>query len=399
MALSPRTVAVSELRNVNASAILEYIRRKSPISRTHIAEQLNVSLPTVTRVVDILIENELVILDEAVTEWSGGRRRPLIRFNKSGYVVIGVDLGGTKMFGAVADLGGDILVDITMENHLTHGDASYEQLTQLISQLINSPQIEGSRIRGIGVGAPGTTLYQTGVVTWAPSLNWRDFPLKAKLSEDFGLPVIVENDVNLAALGELWFGLDEYVDNLVLVSIGTGIGAGIILDGALYRGAQEAAGEIGYFPLGRQFLSRRYDGFGAFESIASGSGIAERAQAVLRELHPHQVPATINAEEVFNAARRGEHWAQAVVDETVDYLAIGIANIAALLNPEIIILGGGVARAEDLLITPIRQRIDGVIPFVPELRASRLGYKAVVMGTIARVLHSTTDFYQVRKLT
>jgi glucokinase len=397
MTLFPRTIKTSDMRNVNASAILEFIRRESPVSRTRIAEQLGVSLPTVMRIVDALIEEDLVILDSK-TEWSGGRRRPLIQFNKSGYVVIGVDLGGTKMFGAVADLGGEILAEITMGEHRTSGDESFQRITELIETLIKNDQLADRKIRGIGIGAPGTTLHQEGVVTWAPSLNWRDYPLKANLEDHFKLPVIVENDVNLAALGELWFGTRKQVENLILIAIGTGIGAGIIIDGALYRGAQEAAGEIGYLPLGRQFLGKRYSGFGAFESIASGMGIADRARQALSNKLTAEEHDTLTAEDVFQAARRGEPWAVEIIDETVDYLAMAVATISALLNPELVILGGGVSRAADLLLEPICQRIDGVIPIVPTIQASTLGYKAVVMGTIARVLHSTTDYFLVRKL-
>src|SRR5262249_46389492 len=159
---------------------------------------------------------------------------------------IGIDLGGTKMFGAIAALGGNILDEVEFSRHGTSGEASFLRLAELIEILMASPHLEGHKIRGIGVGAAGVTLHREGLVTWEPSLNWRDFPLRQKLTEKFNMPVIVDNDVNLAALGELWFGAGQNVQNMIMIANGTGIGSGIIIDGALYRGAHEAAGEIGY---------------------------------------------------------------------------------------------------------------------------------------------------------
>lgn len=391
-----KTVNASVMRSINFSTILELIRRESPISRSKIAERLGMSLPTVMRIIDELVEEKLVV-DANGTEWSGGRRRTLLKFNESGYVVIGIDLGGTKMYGAVSDLGGKVYHEVHIERHGTTEDDSYKWLVELIEDLIELSRRDGHEIRGIGVGAPGITRSREGIVRWAPSLNWREFPLKARLTDHFGLPVVVDNDVNLAALGEWWFGSGHAVNNMVLIAIGTGIGAGIILDGALYRGTNEAAGEIGYLLPGRQYLGRRYDQFGAFEGLASGTGIAERAAALLPTDHP-LAQRELSAEDVFAAQRDGEAWAKQVVDETVDYLALGIATVSALFDPELIVLGGGVSGASDVLLQPILDRIDGAIPLAPNLQVSTLGRRAVVMGTITSVLHLTTDYYVLRRL-
>lgn len=391
-----KTVNASVMRSINFSTILELIRRESPISRSKIAERLGMSLPTVMRIIDELVEEKLVV-DANGTEWSGGRRRTLLKFNESGYVVIGIDLGGTKMYGAVSDLGGKVYHEVHIERHGTTEDDSYRWLVELIEDLIELSRRDGHEIRGIGVGAPGITRSREGIVRWAPSLNWREFPLKARLTDHFGLPVVVDNDVNLAALGEWWFGSGHAVNNMVLIAIGTGIGAGIILDGALYRGTNEAAGEIGYLLPGRQYLGRRYDQFGAFEGLASGTGIAERAAALLPADHP-LAQRELSAEDVFAAQRDGEAWAKQVVDETVDYLALGIATVSALFDPELIVLGGGVSGASDVLLQPILDRIDGAIPLAPNLQVSTLGRRAVVMGTITSVLHLTTDYYVLRRL-
>lgn len=385
------------MRSINLSAILELIRRSNAISRTEIAQVLNISLPTVMRIIDELIAENLV-LPNGETEPSGGRPRSMLRFNGEDSVVLGVDLGGTKMYGAVADLTGNILHEITLVQHNTSGEESYTTLVDLIEQLATLSQVTTRKIRGIGVGAPGVTLHKEGIVTWAPSLNWRDYPLKSRLSQHFGLPVVVDNDVNLAALGELWFGLDDDdVQTMVLITIGTGIGAGIIIDGVLHRGSHEASGEVGYFLLGKHFLGKRYDKLGAFENIASGTGIAERATQALANQLSKDALSKLTAEHVFDAFRRGESWAEPIVDETVDYLAMAIANISTLLDPDIIVLGGGVANSADILLDSILNRIAGTIPVQPKLGVSRLGRKAVALGTITSVLHQTINYYLVRQ--
>lgn len=388
----PLTITASDMREINRSAILEIIRKESPIARSTIAERLETSLPTIMRIVDSLVEEGLV-RPHGSTEWSGGRRRPLLEFNADGFVVLGVDMGGTKMYGAISNLGGKILEDIHLNRHGTLGEESYEALTTLLDTLLASPKLEGRRVRGIGIGTPGITYHKEGRVKWSYQLGWENFPLKARLSEKYTYPIIVDNDLNLAALGELWFGAGQNVQNMILVAIGTGIGAGIIIDGALHRGAREGSGEIGYIVPGREFLGKDYTSFGALESVASGTGISERA----RLSRPANGEALLS-EDVFDAARKGEQWAWAIIDETVDYLAIAIANLTVTLDPELIVLGGGVTRSADLLIEPIQKRIAGLTPYQAKIVVSPLGLQAGVMGAVTNVLHNTSNYYVVHKL-
>ena len=393
----PLTIAASAMRDINRSAILEIIRRASPISRTAIAEQLDVSLPTVMRIVDELIADGLV-RSQGNSEWSGGRRRSLLEFNADGHLVLGIDMGGTKIYGALSNLGGTVIDEMNIDRHGTQGDDSYAALTALIDTLLASPRLEGRPVRGIGVGAPGITLHKEGIVKWAFSLNWKDFPLKARLSERYRLPITVDNDVNLAALGELWFGAGQNCQNMILIAIGTGIGAGIIIDGALYRGSTEASGEIGNMLPGKEFLGRNYLDFGALESVASGTGIAERARTALKSRRTPQELQDLVSEDVFDAARQGQKWAWSLVNETIDYLAVTIANLSVSFDPDLIVLGGGVSRSADLLVGPILQRMEGTIPTLPHLVVSSLGLRAGVMGAITNVLHNTSNFYIVHKL-
>ncbi len=392
------TITAAEMRSINRSAVLEIIRRQSPISRTEIADKLKISLPTVMRIIDELLADDLV-RSQAETEPSGGRPRALLEFNTSGHAVIGVDLGASEMFGAVTDLGGTILEEINLAHHGSTGEASFARLVELIERLLHSPKLEGRPVRGIGIGAPGITLHPQGVVQWSAGLNWRNYPLKEKLIAHFNMAVTVENDVNLAALGELWHGAGMNTQNMVLMTVGPGIGAAIVIDGLLYRGANQSAGEIGYLMPGRQFLAKRYDdGLGALETVASDAGIVDRARKALKDqLAPEELDA-LSAEAVFDAMRRGEAWATPIIEEAVDYLAITIAAIGALIDPEVIVLAGSMARSADVLLQRTMDRINNTIPLPTRIMLSQLGPRAVVLGAITTVLHNTSDYYIVQKL-
>jgi glucokinase len=392
------TITSTEMRGINRSAILEIIRRESPIARTTIAQRLGVSLPTVMRIVDGLVEDGFV-RPQGKTEWTGGRRRPLLEFNADGYVVLGVDMGGTeKMYGAVSEIGGHIINEADVDRLGASGEECYRLLTKLIDTLLASPGLRGRKVRGIGVGAPGITHHRDGVVKWAYALNWKEFPLKDRLAKRYKLPITVDNDVNLAALGEHWFGAGQNIQNMVMIVDGAGIGAGIIIDGTLYRGSSESSGEIGHTIPGREFLGKSFSDFGGLESVASGTAMIEKARAVLRSRKEAPNLNHLRARDIFESAGRGEKWASSIINDVIDYLAIAVANLSVSFDPELIVLGGGVTSYASMLVEPILQRIEGVIPTPPKLVASNLGLRATVMGAIITVLHNTSNFYVVHKL-
>jgi glucokinase-like ROK family protein len=392
------TITSTEMRGINRSAILELIRRESPIARSTIAKRLGVSLPTVMRIVDGLIRDGFVRL-QGKTEWSGGRRRPLLEFNADGYIVLGVDMGGSeKIYGALSEIGGNLIDEVEIDRHGASGEECYELLTRLIDTLLANPGLKGRLVRGIGVGAPGITHHREGIVRWAYALGWKDFPLKARLVKRYGLPVTVDNDVNLAALGENWFGAGQNTQNMVLIVVGAGIGAGIIVNGTLYRGSTEASGEIGHMIPGREFLGKSHLAFGALESVASGTGMIGRARAVLKSRRSAADLDQLLAEDIFEAAQRGEKWAASILDEVINNMAIAVANLAVSFDPELIVLGGGVAGYAQILVAPILKQIEGAIPTPPKLVVSNLGLRATVMGAIVTVLHNTSNFYVVHKL-
>jgi glucokinase len=318
-------------------------------------------------------------------------------FNGSKHLAVGVDLGGTKIFGAVADFNGKFLHEIRVDNHETQAERSFEYLLEVIGQLLAFAHSTGLGIKGIGVGVPGVVEPDTGSVSIAPALDWNDFPLKTRLLESYDLPIVIENDVNLAALGEMWFGAEEDESNLILLTLGTGIGAGVIINGAVYSGSHNMAGEVGYFLPDRNHLGKRYPGFGAIEQLVSGVGIANRARQVLAGARTPEDLERLTAYDVFDAVRRQEGWVQGVFEETIDYLALLVASLTTLFDPDVIVLGGGVSRSADLLIGPIRKRLEGALLRPPNIRASELGYHAAVLGAIIRLLRITTNSYLLQK--
>ncbi len=383
------------MRRLNRSSILDLVRQASPISPTEISTRLNLSLPTVMRILEELAHQELVVrLEEQ--QYSGGRPRSLVAFNGTSHAVIGLDLGGTKMYGTVADLCGTVHAEIYRASIPSSPEENLHLTIEMIEELLQVPRNEGQKVLGIGIGAPGVTLFEEGVVTWAPSLGWRDLPLRDLLAQRFGLQVVVENDVNLAALGEYGFGVAKGASSLVCLAVGTGIGSGIVLERRIYRGYHQSAGEVGYLLPSKDALGKRYDQFGALESLASGSGVVWRAQELIRSLNLPIETQTLTAEMVFDMARQGEAWAQSIVDETVDYLALVIAAISVVLDPEVIVLGGGVSRSADILVEPILSRLQGCLPAPVRLVVSDLGYRAAVMGAIMLVLDTSFEYVTLK---
>jgi glucokinase len=393
-----KPITTNDLRHINRTVLLELARREGPISRTELAERLKISVPTVMRIVDDLIE-EKMLKETGDKEWSGGRRRNLIEFNATEHLAIGVDMGGTKMFGALSDLNGKILKEINIPRHETKGEKSYQLLETIIRELSECAGQVGINVLGVGVGVPGTVDVEAGKVISAPVLDWLDFPLRQRLEDEFHLPTVIDNDTNLSALGELWFGTKDEVNDLVLITVGTGIGAGIIIDNSVYRGAHQAAGEIGFLLPSVNHLGKYYQsGYGALEHMASGTGIGLRARQVLAGQRSPEELEALTSEDVFEAARQREEWARKLVDETVDLLAMAVSSVILCFDPDIVVLGGGVARSADLLIEPIKQRVGTTMPFPVNLIASTLGYRAAVMGSIVNLVYHTADFYSLRKL-
>jgi glucokinase len=379
------------LRKLNESAVLELIRQDGPVTRSDLSQRLHLSLPTITRIVtDLIVENLVRELSGAGSR--GGRRPTLLEFNYRANLVIGVYVG-QRMIAALADLKGQIIERRSVPS--LPGEAGIENLTELIRELRGHATSLGLTVRGAGVGVPSIVTYPEGIVALAPGLGWRNVPLKHRLQQALDLPVLVENEINLIALGESWRGAGQGIRNLICISLGTGIGGGLVLGGQLYRGSHNAAGEIGYLIPDTRHLGAKVNGFGTLESLADRNGLVERARMHLaagtRSTLAERPDAEITAEAVLEAAGSGDPLARLVVSEIVDYLGIAIANLACIIDPERIVLSGDLTEYAGLFIEPIRSRIEGLVPAVPEIVVSELRMDAAVLGAVAVVMRETSD--------
>jgi glucokinase len=392
----PEIINADQMRSINRTAILEVIRQNSPIARSNIGRMLGLSLPTVMRIVDELFQENMVCYSE--TRLNHIRRRELIEYHKDGHTVIGLNLDGVNLYGALANIGGDIISEMLVEQHGTTGEKSLELIVNSIEQLLAAPRKDNQSILGIAIGIPGVTHAKSGIVEWAPSLLWRDLPLKHILEKRFKFPVSVDNDLNLAALGENWFGVGQGTHEMVLIATGTGAGAGVIIDGAIYRGASEAAGEIGYMIADLSVLKKSYPNYGPLEDLISSEPIAQKGRLALNGQRSPAELQKLTAEDVFSAARQQQSWAMKIVEETAGYLSMTIANITALINPELVALGSGLASGADLFIPLVQAQLKNILPNLPRIEASTLGHRATVMGAIAITVHHSSDYYVVKKL-
>lgn len=367
---------------INRATVINILTKMGPISQTQICDLTGLSRATVSTIISDLRKEDLVVKVSKAASTSG-RRRVLLELNGDAGYVIGVDLGGTNMAGAVTNLLGKVVYSHKQPTCANEGpEAVFQSLSKFIERLAQDSNIDQQRIKGVGIGIPGVVVDQR-VVKWAPSLAWKDYPLVEKLSSRMNFPVFIENDVNLQALGEYWYGLGQGVDVLVCLAIGTGLGAGIVLNGQLFFGAHQAAGEVGNLVADTSQLGNPYPGFGFLESWASGTGIAQKYAEL------GGTDEALDAETVFSLARKEDPIALQVVRGFAEHLAVAIVSISSVLDPELIILGGGVAKEADLFLPKLEELVFPVLQSHPRLAASKLGDIAGVMGAVALTLHNT----------
>jgi predicted NBD/HSP70 family sugar kinase len=370
---------------VNEFLVLDYVREHDPTSRTDIARELGLSPASVGRIVGRLREDGLVI-DGGPGKSNGGRPRALVSYRRDAGAVIAVDLGGTRCHAALADLAGTILAE---DVRLTHsaGDA-FSTLLAAVEAMRGEADRRQVPVVALAVGVPGILDPQRGLARDAPHVGWDDFPVVDRLSGAVTIPFVVDNDVNLAALAHAWRGDGRRIDHFVTLSVGTGTGAAIVSDGRLLQGRNNGAGEVGYLVARRELLGRPItDGLGAFESFASGPGIAARARELLASAPESRLAdGEVTPEAVLAASGAGDSMARRVVDELLDDLAVAIIALASTVDPELVILEGGLGRSLGPYLERLIARIAPSLPSPPRIVISRLGSDATVIGAIAAAL-------------
>jgi glucokinase len=311
---------------------------------------------------------------------------------------VGIDFGGTKIFGALVGPGGSCSDETYVEHRgekaqtvaipagFTAEEAAmgiaYVRLYELASGLIDKARASGRTCAGVGIGAPGI-ISGDGVVVAAGSLGWKNARLGPLLEKRLGVPVMVENDLNLAALGEHALGAGKGCNSMFLLAVGTGIGGASIIDGRLWRGRHNAAGEIGGLLPGPEFLGWRDRDWGAFEAYASGTGLALEARKAAEAAGVNLPPEATKGEKLFAAAAAGVPWARKVVDRAVDLWTVAIGAVQVVLDPDVIVLSGGVAGSAARYLPEIAGRLSAALPQAPAVVCSTLGYRAGVLGTLA----------------
>lgn len=310
--------------------------------------------------------------------------------------VIGVDLGGTNMRVAVVDRKGNILFKHQEATHASNGRAKVvARLIELVREVISRHRSAGLGIAGVGVGVPGVISSERGMVVRSPNFpDWNDFGFRAELETALSLPVFIDNDANAAALGEQWLGAGRGIKSMILITLGTGVGGGIVLDGKIWRGADGMAGEIGHItiiPEGRQCSCGNT---GCLEMYASARGIV---QSYLEGLDRASIQSddrrrAFTSEDIYLAARGGDVLAKNVMEGMGRCLGIGIASLINIFNPEMIVIGGGVKDAWSLFIEPLTSEVMRRAFEVPARRAAvlpaGLGGDAGIVGAAAVAMQS-----------
>ncbi|MEC2070539.1 ROK family glucokinase [Alkalihalophilus marmarensis] len=305
---------------------------------------------------------------------------------------VGVDLGGTTIKMAFITSYGEIVSKWEIPTNTEDGGIHITMdIAKSIDHKLNELNQEKEHLAAIGMGAPGFIEMETGFIYQAVNIGWKDFPLKDRLEVETGLPVTVDNDANIAALGEMWRGAGDGAKNLLCVTLGTGVGGGIIANGQILHGASGMAGEIGHITsVTKGGAPCNCGKTGCLETIASATGIARLAtEAVAVSNEPSLLKeqfdtlGSLTSKDVFEALAKGDHLAEQVLDETASYLGVAIANLSNALNPEKIVIGGGVSKAGDALLEPLRTYFN---QYALERVASSAEFKIATLGNDAGVI-------------
>ncbi|GIV61889.1 MAG: sugar kinase [Rhodothermaceae bacterium] len=295
-------------------------------------------------------------------------------------LLAGIDLGGTNIRVALSPLARPRERRVWQSIETPPGmspEAFLERVSAEISAGLATLAAPPEALCGIGCVAPGITDGEKGVIQYATNLGWRDVPLAAMLAERFGVPAVVENDVNAAALAEYTCGTGQQAHSLVYLTVSTGVAVGIVVEGRLWRGAHHAAGEIGYFLPEPRHIGQDWGENGCLEMTAGGIGLA---RAWARHRGGNGVAA--EAVEVFNRARDGHPEAVALVRRAANYLAQAVVAIGALIDPEIVVLGGSIAQNEPALVARIREVVSMTLPHPMPVLHSNLGGDAPMLGAL-----------------
>ncbi|GMX62590.1 xylose repressor [Paenibacillus elgii] len=347
------------MKKINKYLVLDTIRHHYPISRADISVKTGLNKTTVSSLVTELIESHFVT-EIGLGESSGGRKPMMLLFNQQAGYAIGVDLGVNYILAMVADLGGTVVKEKKIDMTDLSVETVTEKLKKCIHSLIKKTPASPYGIIGIGVGVPGLVDDQGNVLS-APNLGWTDVPLQEMLQREFNLPIAIDNEANVGALGEKEFGAGRSVSNMIYLSVGIGIGAGIILNDGLYRGVSGFSGEVGHMTLAQDGPLCGCGSRGCWETFASEKALIHQAkslQLVDEKIQVVDAIDKINLNTLLSLAKRGHRPVIDLFASTGHWLGVGITNLVNVLNPELIVIGNRMSLASEWIADSIRETLN-----------------------------------------
>jgi len=372
-------------------AILDLIRRKGPITRTEISKETQLNIVTVSNYINTYIQKGLVV-EGGLDVSSGGRRPVMVELNPKAGFVIGVGLDLFNLIGIVTDLQANVLVKIKKPRPIGPEDMFVDNIINLVEELIKKSELETTKIKGLGVGIPGIVDRRVGTIRWPNQMGSIYIStLKNLLEQKFGIPTFIENDATVAACGEREFELEAGVQNLIFMY--SGVGSGIIINGQIYRGASGCAGELGIPNLTEEEKAK----WGGLARWEADLGLTQKAVEAVKKGEKTKILDFANGDiknitmkTVVEAAKEGDPLATRLVEEAGIELGVRIAYLVNFLNPEVVVIGGGIERAGNVLLDAIKRTVRvkafeemaNVVRIVP----TQLGEDSVAMGAVSLVI-------------
>ncbi|MDQ3918635.1 MAG: ROK family transcriptional regulator [Acidobacteriota bacterium] len=379
-----QTAHFSTMRAINRQIVLNYVRDRGPISRAEIARQTALQRSTISEIVDSLLGEDL-IEEVGAGRSTGGRCPTLLALRTSGAAAVGIDIAPTRTTVAASNLAGRVLEQEEFET-----DHDFERtIARAAAAACRLVERSTGKIEGIGVSLPGLVDPSTGRLLYVPYFKWSDLDVGPRIAAATGLEVTIDNDANAAALAELWFGHSEVSEarDFIMVFIAEGVGTGIIFDRQIYRGEGGAAGEFGHMIIGeRAPVPCSCGSYDCWEAFASGRAAVAR---YARLAGADGVARQMSFAQLIDRALAGEESARAALLETARYLGIGISNLIIGFSPQIVVVGGAITRAWDLVSELFSETVKRSIRRgLPTARITRstIGDRASLMGALSLVL-------------
>jgi len=389
-----KTASAKLQHRINISIILNYLRSNDLKSRSEISKDLKISAPAVSRAIEKLKKRKYVKETKKAKTESGKRPIPLIINGSKGFV-IGIDLGKERSRIALVDISGNVLKKydgFSIVDKPNIGERLIKEINKILDYGKKEKKLYPGSLLAICLGVPAQIDILTGkIVGGTYYKSWKGLNLKELLNSQFNIPIYIENDVNLSALGEKYQNRDKKLNNFIFIEISKGIGAGLIIDNHLFRGSSGSSGEIGYSIIGKENLGFKIKNKGYLEKFASVESIKKVAIRRINDGEESKIldlvggnSKIIEPSTVFNAAIEGDELANNIIEDMVDFLSVTIINLILILNPNIIVVGGEICKlpqAEKLFLKPLIIRVKETIIFkIPEIKLSVLLEDAGVTG-------------------